>query len=174
MKQTGMLVVSLRGVHFGFWSRSGCSGQSANILSLGFREEKQVKCLFSSFFFFFKRPLLGVKICLCHTQMVVQGLNSKFPTSIPVCSIQESPPPRDFISHLTKQIVKPGTSSRTRGRMSRGKWRMKCTQSSTNFEASQSFPGPSCILIATAKKIAIYDDKLGPDTEPRSVTFFSA
>ena len=33
MKQTGMLVVSLRGVNFGFWSRLGCSGQRANILS---------------------------------------------------------------------------------------------------------------------------------------------
>ena len=33
MKQTGMLVVSLRGVNFGFWSRLGCSGQSANILN---------------------------------------------------------------------------------------------------------------------------------------------
>ena len=32
MKQTGMLVVSLRGVNFGFWSRLGCSGQSADIL----------------------------------------------------------------------------------------------------------------------------------------------
>ena len=29
---TEMLVVSLRGVNFGFWSRLGCSGQSANIL----------------------------------------------------------------------------------------------------------------------------------------------
>ena len=33
MKQTGMLVVSLRGVNFGFWSRLGCSGKTANILS---------------------------------------------------------------------------------------------------------------------------------------------
>ena len=33
MKQTGMLVVSLRGINFGFWSRLGCSAQSANILS---------------------------------------------------------------------------------------------------------------------------------------------
>ena len=32
MKQTGMLVVSLRGINFGFWSRLGYSGQSANIL----------------------------------------------------------------------------------------------------------------------------------------------
>ena len=31
MKQTGMLVVSLRGVNIGFWSRLGCSGQGANI-----------------------------------------------------------------------------------------------------------------------------------------------
>ena len=33
MKQMGMLAVSLRGVNFGFWSRLGCSRQSANILS---------------------------------------------------------------------------------------------------------------------------------------------
>ena len=33
MKQTGMLVVSLRGVNFGFWSLLGCYGQSANIVS---------------------------------------------------------------------------------------------------------------------------------------------
>ena len=31
MKQKGMLVVSLRGINFGFWSRLGTSGQSANI-----------------------------------------------------------------------------------------------------------------------------------------------
>ena len=45
MKQTGMLVVSLRGVIFGFWSHLGCSGQSADIkpprFPLGFREETQ-------------------------------------------------------------------------------------------------------------------------------------
>ena len=33
MKQMGMIVVLLRGVNFGFWSRLGCSGQSTNILS---------------------------------------------------------------------------------------------------------------------------------------------
>ena len=32
MKHTGMLVVSLRGVNFGFWSRLGCSGQNDNYL----------------------------------------------------------------------------------------------------------------------------------------------
>ena len=33
IKQTGMLVVSLRSANFRFWSRLGCSGQSDNILS---------------------------------------------------------------------------------------------------------------------------------------------
>ena len=32
MKQTRMLVVSLRGVNFGFWFRLGCSGQSVIFL----------------------------------------------------------------------------------------------------------------------------------------------
>ena len=33
MRQKGMLVVSLRGANFGFWSCLGCSGHSTNILS---------------------------------------------------------------------------------------------------------------------------------------------
>ena len=33
IKGVGMLVVSLRGVNFGFWSHSGCSGQNAIIFS---------------------------------------------------------------------------------------------------------------------------------------------
>ena len=33
MKGLGMLVVSLRGVNFGFWSHLGCSGQNAIIFS---------------------------------------------------------------------------------------------------------------------------------------------
>ena len=33
MKAVGMLVVSLRGVNFGFWSHLGCSGQNAIIFS---------------------------------------------------------------------------------------------------------------------------------------------
>ena len=93
MKQTEMLVVSLRGVNFGFWSRLGCSGQSANILSrqgphLGFREKTQnyVKRNRSQIFFltYFgyhimgqnllkPRPdwsPLGVTKSLSHAQMV--------------------------------------------------------------------------------------------------------
>ena len=33
MKVVGMLVVSLRGVDFEFWSHLGCSGQNASIIS---------------------------------------------------------------------------------------------------------------------------------------------
>ena len=33
IKRGGMLVVSLRGVNFGFWSHLGCSGQTAIICS---------------------------------------------------------------------------------------------------------------------------------------------
>ena len=33
MKGVGMLVVSLRGVNFKFWSHLGCSGQNAIIFS---------------------------------------------------------------------------------------------------------------------------------------------
>ena len=33
MKRAGMLVVSLRGVNFGFWSHLGCSGQNTAIFS---------------------------------------------------------------------------------------------------------------------------------------------
>ena len=33
MKGVGMLVISLRGVNFGFWSHLGCSGQNAIIFS---------------------------------------------------------------------------------------------------------------------------------------------
>ena len=33
MKGAGMLIVSLRGVNFRFWSHLGCSGQNAIIFS---------------------------------------------------------------------------------------------------------------------------------------------
>ena len=33
MKGAGVLVVSIRGVNFGFWSHLGCSGQNAIIFS---------------------------------------------------------------------------------------------------------------------------------------------
>ena len=91
MKQMGMLVVSLRGVNFGFWSRLGCSGHSANILSqeTELREEKQKSnfpfnffcfhiCMFSAVSFRGQNLLkprpdwspLGVTKSLSHAQMV--------------------------------------------------------------------------------------------------------
>ena len=52
-----MLVVSLRGVHFGFWSQLGCSGQNAikfscKDLSLGLLTKKKIKksYIFNSFY----------------------------------------------------------------------------------------------------------------------------
>ena len=36
MKGTGMLVVSLRGVNFGFWSRLGYFGQNVSVFSVFF------------------------------------------------------------------------------------------------------------------------------------------
>ena len=75
---------------------------------------------------------------------------------------------------LCLKFVKTGTSSRTRGRIGRTKWRRKCTQSSRNFEASQRFPGLSYILIATAKKkwqCGMSMIQLASETELRSVTF---
>ena len=52
-----MLVVSLRGVHFGFWSHLGCSRQNAikfscKDLSLGLHTKKKIKksYIFNSFY----------------------------------------------------------------------------------------------------------------------------
>ena len=74
-----MLVVSLRGENFGFWSRLGCSGHSANIFkpprNTELCEEKKQKSNFPfnlvlfSYLCVFKRSILGVKICLSHGQI---------------------------------------------------------------------------------------------------------
>jgi len=42
MEWTRMLVVSLRGLNFGFWSRLGCSGQ--NFIFLGVKVSLRVAC----------------------------------------------------------------------------------------------------------------------------------
>ena len=60
MKGVGMLVVSLRGVNFGFWSHLGCFGQKAII----FRRKGLVLTW----------SLLGVKKSLGHAQIgLLQG-----------------------------------------------------------------------------------------------------
>ena len=77
MEWTRMLVVSLRGVNFGFWSRLGCSGQNVIIFSLhnlvkGFtRRNNKTERIFILYIYSFRglhksrsRPdwsLLGVK-----------------------------------------------------------------------------------------------------------------
>ena len=115
MKGAGMLVVSLRGVNFAFWSHLGCSGQNAIIFSRkglvqGCTRKKLKKiyliCIFlmhfiyssdiirvSSFVCVLTWSLLGVKKSLGHAQIgLLQGFNSKFPTSIPTPFICEVPP----------------------------------------------------------------------------------
>ena len=75
-EQTGMLVLSLRGVNFGFWSRLGCSVHSTNILSCqetqNYAKSNRSHIFFLTFFFVFvcfQASLLGVKICLSHGQI---------------------------------------------------------------------------------------------------------
>ena len=76
MEQTGMLVVSLRGVNLGFSSCLGCSGHSTNILSRqetqNYAKRNRCQIFFLTCFVFvcvFKGSLLGVKICLSHGQI---------------------------------------------------------------------------------------------------------
>ena len=67
-----MLIVSFRSVNFGFWSRLGCSGQSANIFflpprsRLGFRQETELRGV--GFFFdnhvFLLLQLIACRICV--------------------------------------------------------------------------------------------------------------
>ena len=103
MKGARMLVVSLRGVNFAFWSHLGCSGQNAMIFS----REGQAKIyknifdmyIFNSFYLLHSyNP--SFLICLCFNMVSFRGqksfslqvFNSKFPTSIPTPFICEVPP----------------------------------------------------------------------------------
>ena len=60
MKQTGVLVISLRGVHFGFWSSLGCSTYSTNILSC---QEAQNYAKISKNYVFFLTCFVSVFVC---------------------------------------------------------------------------------------------------------------
>ena len=89
MKQTEMLVVSLRGVNFGFWSRLGCSGKSANILCRQgpvegsakkhriTRGETKVKFSFKFSFWikaFDDYVFISLKLIACRICVVLSGL----------------------------------------------------------------------------------------------------
>ena len=115
MRWVGMLVVSLRGVNFGFWSHLGCSGQNPIIFS---REglvqgctRKKLKNIYLTMYIFNAFYLLQsynptFLICLCFNMVsfrgqkklgsrpdrILQGFNSKFPTSIPTPFICGVPP----------------------------------------------------------------------------------
>ena len=109
MKGAGMLVVSLRGVNFAFWSHLGCSGQNDIIFS---REghAKKYKNIFDMYIFNSLYLLHSYNpsfvICLCFNMVsfrfqnslahaligLLQGFNSKFQTSIPTPFICEVPP----------------------------------------------------------------------------------
>ena len=109
IKGLGMLVVSLRGVNFGFWSHLGCSGQNAIIFSSESLVQdctwKNIKiCLLSECVLTWS--LLGVKKSLGYARMgLFWGFNSKFPTSIPtpfICRIP--PPPGNYAQNMTNSI----------------------------------------------------------------------
>ena len=109
MKGARMLVVSLRGVNFAFWSHLGCSGQNAMIFSRE-GQAKKYKNIFDMYifnsFYLLHSYNPSFLICLCfnmvsfrgqkslaHAQIgLLLGFNSKFPTSIPTPFICEVPP----------------------------------------------------------------------------------
>ena len=64
MKGVGMLIVSLRGENFGFWSRLGCSGQNTIIFShkglLGLHSKKYLKKFIFSIRFIYSIHVIKV------------------------------------------------------------------------------------------------------------------
>ena len=107
MKGAGMIVVSLRGVHFGFWSHLGCSGQNAIIFSRkGLfqgctpRNIKNIN-IFNSFYLLdllnqsLKWSLLGVKNRLLPRPdwSSLEVLIQHFRRASPPLSYPSSPPP---------------------------------------------------------------------------------
>ena len=70
MKGVGMLVVSLRGTNFGFWSHLGCSGQNAIIFS---HEGLVQGCT---------RKNIKHKCCLCFNMVSFRGQKSLGPAQI--------------------------------------------------------------------------------------------
>ena len=45
MKGVGMLLISLRGVNFGFWSHFGCSGENSTMCTSICSSEGLVSCI---------------------------------------------------------------------------------------------------------------------------------
>ena len=99
MKGVGMLFVSLRSINFGFWSHLGCCGQNVIIFSperlvQGCTQKNIKKYIYIDCLCFNMVSFRGQK-SLGHAQIgLLQGFNSKFPTSIPTPFIGGAPPPR--------------------------------------------------------------------------------
>ena len=72
MKQSGMLVVSLRGINFGFWSRLRRSVQSANIYvaKVSFRVQRVTR----GWVFFHNHVFTSLKLIACRICVLLSGL----------------------------------------------------------------------------------------------------
>ena len=96
MKGAGTLVVSLRGVNFGFWSHLGCSGQNA-IIFIRKGHAKKYKniyliCIFS-FHFIYSIPIIQVFSFVCVLTWSILGVKKAWATHRSVsfrCLIQNS------------------------------------------------------------------------------------
>ena len=95
MKGAGMLVVSLRGVNFGFWSHLGCSEQNATKFSrqksrLGLHAKKYIKYIFLIRFIYSFR---GQKKAWTTPRLVsFRGLIQNFRRACPPVSYGSPPP----------------------------------------------------------------------------------
>ena len=96
MKGAGMLVVSLRGVNFGFWSHLGCSGKNAIIFSPKGHAKKYKNiyliCMFS-IHFIYSIPIIQVFSFVCVLTWSILGVKKAWATHRSVsfrCLIQNS------------------------------------------------------------------------------------
>ena len=102
MKGVRMLVVSLRGLNFGFWSHLGCSGQNTIIFSrdgsrLGLQAKKFIYCLCFTWSPSGVRKKLGPRP---DRSVSFRGLIQNFRRASPSLSYAESPPPPLWVNVL--------------------------------------------------------------------------
>ena len=127
MKWVVMLVISLRGINFGFWSHLGCSGQNAIIFSRkglvwGCTRKKNIKIYIFDMYIFNGFYLLhsynpSFLICLCFNMVSFRGkkklgpqpdrsplgVSFKISDEHPHLFHMWSPPPPPNLQRLRKQ-----------------------------------------------------------------------
>ena len=134
----------LRGINFGFWSHSGCSEKNAIIFSReglvqGCTRKIYIVCVLTW-------SLLGIKNSLGPAQIgLLQGFNSKFPTSIPtpfICCVSPSPQGafRSRLLWLTRQTPNLRTS-RVHS------LRLPSVNKKQPFALNEELKTPSCFLL---------------------------